>query len=290
MQTLAQIREILALAGLSPRHAFGQNFLLDHNLLRKLVDASGARAGDVVLEVGPGTGTLTEELLDRGLATLACEIDHGLARVLRERLGPREGFSLVEADCLESKHALSPALREAIDLALARARSSTYRLVANLPYSAATPLISILLADDPRCVALAVTIQREVAQRLLARPGSKDYGPLSVLAQGVARARAIATLPPECFWPRPEVTSAMLLLERLDQPLAPNPRALFDTAQRLFSQRRKQLAGVLARALSRDVALPAGIDPTSRAEQLTVEQFVALSELFPPLPAPDRGR
>ncbi len=206
-QTLSEIRGLLASRGLSPRHALGQNFLIDHNLLRRLVDESGVGAGDLVLEVGPGTGTLTEELLARGCEVIACELDRGLAGLLRNRLGNEARFTLVEGDCLEGKRALSGALAGAL-------AGRPFTLVANLPYGSATPLMLTLLVDHPECRAMFATIQREVADRLAARPGSKAYGPLAVVASLLARVRTVAALAPECFWPRPEVTSAMVAIER----------------------------------------------------------------------------
>ena len=114
VQTLAEIRQLLESYGLSPRKSFGQNFLIDHNLIRTLIDAAEVGEGDLVLEVGPGTGSLTEALLDRGCTVIACEIDRGLARVMRDRLGDRARFSLIEADCLQSKKILAPAIVEAL--------------------------------------------------------------------------------------------------------------------------------------------------------------------------------
>lgn len=274
MQTLAEIKALLESRGLSPRYAFGQNFLLDHNLIRKLVDASGAGPGDTVLEIGPGTGTLTEELLARGSRVVAAEIDRGLAALLRERLGANPNFTLVEGDCLEGKHALAPALLRAVG-------DGPFRLVANLPYAAGTPVMMALLADTARCTGLFVTIQLEVAHRLLAAPGSKDFGPLAVLAQSVADVSMVAKLPPACFWPRPEVTSAMVAIVRRASPRTADARGLADFAQRLFEQRRKQLGAVLGR----DRPFPEGIDPTARAETLSLEQFEALRLWHGPLAA-----
>ena len=274
VQTLQSIRELLDARGLSPRKSLGQNFLIDHNLIRKLVDASGVGPGDRVLEVGPGTGALTDELLARGCRVIACELDRGLAELLRDRLHdpqtainapPQATFTLIEGDCLESKRELARPVAEALG-------GAPFRLVANLPYGAATPLLLALLIDHPQCTSMHVTIQREVADRLMASPSTKEYGPISIVAQALCEARRLANLPPECFWPRPDVTSAMVSLTRLPVPTAENPRALAEFCQRMFARRRKQLGS----ALGRDFAWPTGIRPENRIEELSVPQVVAL--------------
>jgi 16S rRNA (adenine1518-N6/adenine1519-N6)-dimethyltransferase len=270
MQTLAEIRRLLDEYALSPRKSLGQNFLIDHNLIRKLVDASGVRTGDLVLEVGPGTGALTGELLARGCQVIAGELDAGLARLLRDRLGEDARFTLVEGDCLESKHVLSVALREALG-------GRAFSLVANLPYAAATPLILALLADHPECRALYVTIQKEVGVRLSAAPGSKSYGSISVIAQLVADMRTIATLPRECFWPRPQVTSVMIAITRRPEPPPVDPARLGVCCRRLFGARRKQLGTILGPGISP----PAGVRRTDRVETLSPTQIAALCENMP---------
>jgi 16S rRNA (adenine1518-N6/adenine1519-N6)-dimethyltransferase len=267
VQSLTQIRELLESHGLAPRKALGQNFLVDHNLIRKLVDASGASPGDLVLEVGPGTGTLTEEILARGCRVIAAELDRGLAALLRERLGANPNFTLIEGDALASKRELNPQIITALG-------NGPFRLIANLPYSAATPVMLALLVDFPRCRSMHVTIQREVADRLLASPRTRDYGPITVIAHALATVERLATLPPECFWPRPDVTSAMVSLTRRPDPLTAHPRRLAEFVQSLFTKRRKQLGAVLGRGFP----FPGGITPDQRAESLPVEKLVALAD------------
>ncbi len=279
VQTLTEIKELLESRGLRPKKSLGQNFLVDQNLIRKLVDASGVGAGSLVLEVGPGTGTMTEELLARGCEVVACELDDELAALLRERvptrLGPDEQhrFTLVHGDCLDGKRAVSAKI-------LAALGGRPFSLVANLPYGAGTPLMSNLLVDHPQCATMAVTIQREVADRLAAGPGSKDYGALAVLAQSLAEVKLLAKLPGECFWPRPDVTSAMVLLTRRSEPLAQDASALSEFLRDLFAQRRKQIGAVLGKSVDWSSVSHApgceGISSALRAEQLSVPQIIAL--------------
>ncbi len=281
MQTLADIKAILAQHGLAPRKALGQNFLLDHNLIHKLVDASCVGSGDVVLEVGPGTGTLTEELLSRGSRVIACELDHGLARMLRARFASTTNgsFTLIEGDCLDGKHALNEeltrALRDMASGAPGEQSGRGFRLVANLPYGAASPLMTTLLVSWKNCRSMHVTIQREVADRLLARPGTDEYGTLGIIAQAAAEISLVATLPPECFWPRPDVTSAMVSIVRRTAPLTDDLPRLAACCQKVFGQRRKQIGSVLGRSF----AFPPGIGASQRAEQLSVEQLIELSRV-----------
>ncbi len=282
MQTLAQIKSLLEERGLRPKRSLGQNFLIDHNLIRKLVDAAGVGPGSLVLEVGPGTGTMTEELLARGCEVVACELDDALAAMNRERLPTVPGgerFSLIHGDCLAGKRAVNAELLRALG-------GRAFSLVSNLPYGAGTPLMSTLLIDHSECRALAVTIQREVADRLTAKPGSKDFGPLAVIAQALCTVERIATAPPECFWPRPDVTSAMVLLRRLDRPLTDDARGLSRFCDVIFSQRRKQLGSLLGKQIdwSRIAQSPGceGLVPALRAEQLSVAQVIALRRAIGP--------
>ncbi len=270
--------------GLRPKRSLGQNFLIDHNLIRKLVDSASIGPGSLVLEVGPGTGTMTEELIARGCEVIACELDDALAEMNRERIPTLVGgerFSLIHGDCLAGKHNVNPEIIGAL-------RGRPFTLVSNLPYGAGTPLLSTLLLDHPQCRALAVTIQREVGDRIIASPGTKDFGPLAVITQALCTAQRIAIAPPECFWPRPDVTSAMLLLKRLDTPLTDDPNALSEFCRVIFAQRRKQLGSLLGRATdwAAIARLPGceGITPMLRAEQLSVAQILALSRAIPMQP------
>ena len=285
MHTLTELRQMLDDRGLAPRKSLGQNFLIDHNLLTRLVEASGANAGDVVLEVGPGAGALTEALLRRGCVVVAVELDRGLADLAEERFAAEFGpaFTLIRGDCLDGKHALHPAALAAL---AERCAGRPFTLVANLPYQAATPLMLTLLerhtgpaADPPRCRGQFVTIQKEVADRLLAGPGEEAYGGLSVIAAALADVRRIATLPPECFWPRPTVTSAMVAITPRQPPLTADPTNLSALCRRLFGQRRKQIGAVLGRA-GPPSGWPEGVTPEHRAESLPLDRLIALAEAF----------
>jgi 16S rRNA (adenine1518-N6/adenine1519-N6)-dimethyltransferase len=273
VQTLAEIKAILAERGFKPKHALGQNFLHDHNLINKLVDACEVQAGETILEVGPGTGALTEALLARGARVVACELDDGFAAMLPELMASKgygERFRLVHGDCLDKGRRLN---REVI-VALGDAH---YKLVANLPYGAATPLMLTLLMHEPRCALMGVTIQLEVAQRMMAAAGSKDYGLLSVVMQAGAETNLVAKLPPTCFWPKPEITSAMVVSRRRNEPLTRDLPGLAAMCQRLFTKRRKQLGSILGRSAQ----LPLGVTADMRPEQLLVKDLVALSETMP---------
>ncbi len=260
---MSEMRAMLDERGLSPKKSLGQNFLVDHNLLRKLVDDSGVGAGDTVLEIGPGAGVLTRELLERGARVVAVELDAGLADLLRETIDS-ERFTLIEGDAFPGG-ALSPAALDALG-------DTSWSLVANLPYGVASPLIVDLLVRRPGCRSLHVTIQKEVAERLTAAPNTREYGSLGVLAQSLAVAELVTLAGPRCFWPPPKVTSAMVSVRRRDEPLTDRPEAFEAFARRVFMKRRKQLGGILGRG----VVESAGIDPTRRPESLEIAELVGL--------------
>ncbi len=267
MQTLSEIRSLLAERGLRPKQRLGQHFLHDGNHLRRLVEEAAVEPGEVVLEVGPGTGSLTEALLGRGAEVVACEIDGDLAEILDERLGDR--VRLVRGDCLQRSRSLNPAVAEALG-------GRPFKLVANLPFQVASTLIGVLLIGHPECGGQFVTVQKEVADRLAAAPGTpatKAYGALSIIVQAFADVRRLAILPPTCFWPQPAVTSAMFALRPKDDRGIDDPAAFATFVTSLFTKRRKQLGTILGRSWD---DWPPGVTPDLRPEALTVEQMVAL--------------
>lgn len=264
MQTLSEIRALLAERNLRPKRRFGQHFLHDKNLLRKLVAEARIEPGDVVLEVGPGTGSLTEALLDRGAEVVACEIDRGLAAIIIERFGGR--VCVIQGDCLSGTRALNLDVAEALG-------NRPFRLVSNLPFQVAATLVMVLLVHYPQCHGQFVTVQKEVADRLMAEPGTKAFGPLAVIVGALAEIRQVALLKPSCFWPQPEVDSAMCALRRRVEHALKDPAALAAFAGVIFRSRRKQLGRILGRRFS---DWPAGVTPETRPEALAVGQVIEL--------------
>ena len=268
MQTLSDIRALLDAHGLKPQHRLGQNFLHDKNLLKRLVKSAGITPGELVLEIGPGTGTLTEGLCAAGAQVVACEIDGGLAGIMRERF---PDVQLLECDCLGRGRRLAAPLTDVL-------AGRPFKLVANLPYQVASPVIVTLLVHHPECHGLFVTIQQEVAERLAAEPGTKAFGALTVTVAGLAEVTPIAQLPASCFWPRPKVASTMVAIRPRDvrEHQITDPEALATFATALFGKRRKQLGTIFGR----DIKWPDGITPDLRPDALTVGQIIKLCSLL----------
>lgn len=276
MQTLNEIRTLLAERGIRPKHRLGQNFLHDQNLIRKLVEAADPKPSEIVLEVGPGTGALTESLLETDVArVIASEIDEDMIAIIESYVCPKhpDRLRVVRGDCLASKRTLNAELVASLD--------QPFVLIANLPYQVSTPLLMTLLiqcvaqATPAPCRGLFFTVQREVAQRLASGPGGREFGLISVIAQTLCEVEEIATVPGSCFWPVPKVTSAMVAMRPLAAPSAILPTEIESFAAfcaGLFQKRRKQLQSILGR----DVAWPDGVDPSSRPEVLSIEDLHAL--------------
>ncbi|MBT3371324.1 MAG: 16S rRNA (adenine(1518)-N(6)/adenine(1519)-N(6))-dimethyltransferase RsmA [Rhodospirillaceae bacterium] len=265
---LPPLREVLAQHEIRATKTLGQNFLLDLNLTRKIARAGGPLAGQTVLEIGPGPGGLTRALLAEGAAhVVAVERDRRCLAALAELAAAVPGrLTLVEADALEiDEYALSP-------------RPS--RIIANLPYNISTPLLFKWLDQLDLYESLTLMFQKEVAQRIIAQPGGKAYGRLSVMVQWRCRAAALFDLPPRAFTPAPKVTSTVIGLQPRGVPLAPaDADRLSAMVAAAFGQRRKMLRSSLRQISSDPVGLlqAAGLEPTLRAENLSVEQFCALA-------------
>jgi len=284
--TLTEIKALLAEAGLRPQKRYGQHFLIDGNLMRMLVDAADLGPADTVLEVGPGVGNLTELLAERAGWVVAVEIDPAVAEVAGRRLAGAQNLDLVVRDILADKHTIAP---EVLDLAETRRRKlgGLLKLVANLPYQAATPLVAELVLRDPPLERLVFTVQEEVAARFAAEPGTADYGPVGVIVQTLGQVEILRRLSPSVFWPRPKVWSAMVRIrpDAARRKIIRDLNLLRRTIHGLFAHRRKRAARSLALA---DAAggspetwaarlKAAGLDPEARGETYTVEEIVRLA-------------
>jgi 16S rRNA (adenine1518-N6/adenine1519-N6)-dimethyltransferase len=270
-----EIRALLSRHGLLARRDLGQSFLVDEGVAARLVEFAGVSGQDLVIEIGTGLGILTRALAARAKRVLTIEVDAGLVRVLRsEQLLP-QNVELLHADALE------------IDLTqLAQAAGDPARVVANLPYAVASPLLRRLLEARRELVDWSVLLQREVAERLLARPGTREYGSLSVLHQLCVTVTRGPDLPPRCFFPAPRVVSRFVRLIPLKAPiLVPAELCEVERLTRAaFGQRRKTLVNALRGGLEPPpstetllrVLADLGIDAHTRAEKLAPERFVAL--------------
>ena len=269
---LTEMREILAARGIQLTKSLGQNFLHDQNQLHRIVQAAALSKEDKVLEIGPGLGPLTELLLAQAGEVLAVEKDGRLVEFLRER------FKNAKLELLHT---------DALDFLKSDKRDwSDWKVVSNLPYSVASPIL-VELACGPRAPKkIVVTLQWEVARRLAAKPDTEDYGILTLLTQLDFEPRDFFKIPPGCFFPEPDVDSGCVILERREQPLLPEHlRAGFvKIVKRAFSQRRKMMLKLLKQDWTQEKLEPAfdalQISRLERAEKLSLEQFVALTKIL----------
>ncbi len=231
---------------------FGQNFLIDLNLVDLIARSAELRKTDVVLEVGTGVGSLTSRLSDQAGAVLSVEIDANLHRLAGEELEHRLNVRLIHGDALRNKNTLRPDLMDQVREAMSRlGDESRFLLVANLPYNIATPIISNLLHESPSPDAMVVTIQKELADRFIAEPSTKDYGALSVWIQSLCTCQIVRVLPPTVFWPRPQVHSAILRLDAVPEwrEKFVDIKHFHQTVRALFFHRRKFLRSVVISAM-----------------------------------------
>lgn len=287
-QTISFLIQRFREAGIRPDTRHGQNFLVDLNLVRLLVDAAQLDRRDVVLEVGTGTGSLTAMLAARAGAVVSAEISSELHQLAGEELVDCPNVTLLQLDALKNKHRLHPELLEAVRRYLGPDPARRLKLVANLPYNVATPIVSNLLSWEVRPYSMTVTIQKELADRIIARPKTKDYSALSVWIQSQCTAEVVRILPPTVFWPRPKVHSAIIHIvpdESLRSRIA-DPSFFHTFVRDIFLHRRKFLRGSLLSVYKRQLGKEAidrlldalQLDTSARAEELEIEQLLQLSD------------
>jgi 16S rRNA (adenine1518-N6/adenine1519-N6)-dimethyltransferase len=288
VQTKQDIQRLLAGAGLSPNRRLGQNFLIDLNLMKMLADAAHLTDQDVALEVGTGTGSFTEELALRAGHVVTIEYDTGLARLAAARLAAFENVTALQGDALESKNALNADVLTAIRTARSQV-AGRLLLTANLPYSVGSAVIANLIVGPVIADAMAVTVQKEVADRMVAMPGHDAYGTLSLLMAATGQVHLLRKLPPSVFWPRPQVDSAMVVFERDPKKAAQiHNMATFRQVITLFmGHRRKMLKACVKFAEGTLVHIrhwptifeEAFVDPHHRPEELTAADYINIANL-----------
>lgn len=258
---------------------FGQNFLIDTHVLDKIIRSAGITKEDMVLEIGPGIGTMTQYLAEAAGKVVAVEIDRNLIPILADTLGSYENVKVINDDVLK------------VDLeALAREEngSKPIKVVANLPYYITTPIIMGLFEKHVPVESITVMVQKEVAERMQAGPGSKNYGALSLAVQFYAEPYIVANVPPNCFMPRPKVGSAVIRLTRHDKPpiQTANEELMFDIIRAAFNQRRKTLVNSLnnsgklslSKEMIKEAILQLGKGEGVRGEALTLQEFAMLAD------------
>jgi 16S rRNA (adenine1518-N6/adenine1519-N6)-dimethyltransferase len=289
-QTLSYLRSLFQANGLEAKSKLGQNYLIDLNLIDLIVRAAEVGPSDAVLEVGTGTGSLTAQLANHAGSVTTIEIDKTFHPIARHVVGERPNVTFVLGDCLASKNELNPDMLAAWDAGFTAKGCSQRKLVANLPYVIATPLMGNLLISDIPIERMVVMVQWEIAERLRAQVGTKDYNALSVLVQSVADVEVVRKVLPGNFYPRPKVDSAIVMVRPNAEKRAKvgDVKRFRNFLRDLYVHRRKNLRQALSGAPSGrrekgdvDAKLAGlGIDGGLRAEALDIEQHLRLSEAF----------
>jgi 16S rRNA (adenine1518-N6/adenine1519-N6)-dimethyltransferase len=303
-QTQSYLRGLFEQRGISPQRRLGQNFLIDLNIHDLIVKTAEVGEGDVILEIGPGAGALTSLMARKGAAVVAVEVDPAMAALTADAVAGYPNVRVLHADALENKNRLNPALLDSVRSGLAASNGERFKLVANLPYNVATPVIINLLVHPELCPELmVVTIQKELADRMVAEPSSPPYGSASVILQGLSEVSLVRNLPPSVFWPRPKVDSAIVAIrpsaalraEAGDVPW------FHEIVRRVFLHRRKFLRHAIA-GIWRDQWTKSEVDQwlethglsgQLRAEAINAEEFrdlaVALHERWGSIPGFGKG-
>jgi 16S rRNA (adenine1518-N6/adenine1519-N6)-dimethyltransferase len=265
--------EVVKKYGFRFTKSLGQNFLIDNSVLTDIIEGAEIDSEDTIIEIGPGVGTLTRELLRRAKEVYAIELDTSLIPILNEELKEFNNFKLINEDALK------------VDFNKIIENNKSVKLVANLPYYVTTPIISKLLLGGYKFKSLTIMIQKEVAERIASEPDCKEYGSLSILVQYFCNVSIIRKVSPECFVPRPKVESIVLKMDRLDEPrvMVKDEKLFFAVVRSAFNMRRKTLWNAL-KSLKVDSASmenafnDAGIDSKRRGETLSIEEFAKLSD------------
>ena len=281
--------QVIKKYGFSFQKKFGQNFLIDANILEKIIASAEITKEDCVIEIGPGIGTMTQYLAENAREVVAVEIDKNLIPILEETLKEYENVSILNEDIL--KVDMNRLVKEKND-------GRPIKVVANLPYYITTPIIMGLFEGHVPISSITIMVQKEVADRMQVGPGTKDYGALSLAVQYYAKPEIMLNVPPACFMPRPNVGSAVIRLTRFEEPpvKAQDERKMFSIIRAAFNQRRKTLANALTNGLAYtneegrvihvnrkevcEALEKMGLSQTIRGEALSLEQFARLSDLL----------
>ncbi|QDT45638.1 Ribosomal RNA adenine dimethylase [Gimesia alba] len=290
-QTRSYLMQLFERHGFNPRSDLGQNFLIDLNIIEYVVQHGHIQPQDIVLEVGTGTGGMTTFMAQKARHVITVEYDRNMHTLASEATQRYDNITLLNCDALKNKNHLSPTVINAIEEQLAANPGSQLKLVANLPYNVATPIISNIVASDLPWNRMVVTIQYELGLKMSCKPSTSNYGALSVWLQSQCFVKLLKKLGPTVFWPRPKVDSAIV-------QLTPNPplkktikdRVFFqDFLRRIFQHRRKLMRSTLVGMYSKQLSKPAvdeillahNIDKEkTRAEELTVPEMIALANSF----------
>jgi len=288
MQTKSQIEMLLASAGVEPNKRLGQNFLIDLNLMRLLIDDANISKDDLVLEVGCGTGSLTQALAERAGHVIAVEIDQMLAQIAEGELADADNVEIFNTDILENKNTISRTISGAIESARKNI-SGRFLLVSNLPYSIASPLMMNLITGAIVADAMYVTVQKEVAERMTSAPGDRHYGTLSIHMAATGEVKTERILKPTVFWPQPQINSAMIsFVGKTEKRNRIKSMDLLGDVINLFMQHRRKMVKACVKFAAGELAVinnwpeifqKCNIDPHNRPEQLTPEDFIAVSNL-----------
>ncbi len=287
-QTLSYLAKVLERAGLTPKTKYGQNFLVDLNLLDILMNGADLTPNDVVLEVGTGLGSLTKLISKAAGKVVSIEVDRDLFALAGRELKELKNARLLNFDALRNKNNLRTEIFDAVRESMLGMANVKFKLVSNLPYNVATPIISNLLTCEPLVDRMVVTIQKELADRIIAKPSCKDYSALSIWIQAQCDCSILRVLPPTVFWPQPKVDSAIIQIDT-----NPKKRARIQDLEyfhshlrSLFFHRRKYLRSQLAtsvqdeldKSVVDEILTEQNLAPNLRAEQLSVEQIIGLLE------------